>query len=45
MIRLSPPDHLRLEQTAPLNLSAGDAELNVAAGIARLGLNSAWVNR
>ena len=45
MIRLSPPDHLRLEQTAALNLSAGGAELTVAAGVARLGLESAWVSR
>lgn len=45
MIRLSPPDHLRLEQTASLNLSAGGAELNVAAGVARLGLTSAYVSR
>jgi 2-dehydro-3-deoxygluconokinase len=45
MIRLSPPDHLRLEQTAALNLSAGGAELNVAAGVARLGLTSAYVSR
>jgi 2-dehydro-3-deoxygluconokinase len=45
MIRFSPPDHLRLEQTTSLNLSAGGAELNVAAGVARLGLDSAWVSR
>lgn len=45
MIRLSPPDHLRLEQTSSLNLSAGGAELNVAAGVARLGLKSVWVSR
>ena len=45
MIRLSPPDHLRLEQTAALNLSAGGAELNVAAGVARLGHTSAYVSR
>ena len=45
MIRLSPPDHLRLEQTTALNLSAGGAELNVAAGVARLGLKSAYVSR
>lgn len=45
MIRLSPPDHLRLEQTSSLNLSAGGAELNVAAGVARLGLKSAYVSR
>ena len=45
MIRLSPPDHLRLEQTTSLNLSAGGAELSVAAGIARLGHSSAYVSR
>ena len=45
MIRLSPPDHLRLEQAASLNLSAGGAELNVAAGVARLGLTSAYISR
>ena len=45
MIRLSPPDHQRLEQTASLNLSAGGAELNVAAGVARLGHTSAYVSR
>lgn len=45
MIRLSPPDHFRLEQTSTLTLSVGGAELNVAAGVARLGLNSAYVSR
>jgi 2-dehydro-3-deoxygluconokinase len=45
MIRLSPPDHLRLEQTGSLDLSVGGAELNVAAGVARLGLKSAYVSR
>ena len=45
MIRLSPPDHLRLEQTTSLNLSAGGAELNVAVGVARLGHRSAYVSR
>ncbi len=45
MIRLSSPDHLRLEQTAALNLSAGGAELNVAAGVVRLGHTSAYVTR
>jgi len=45
MIRLSPPDQLRLEQAGSLNVSAGGAELNVAAGVARLGLSSAYVSR
>ncbi len=45
MIRLSPPDHQRLEQTTTLDVAVGGAELNVAAGVARLGLKSAWVSR
>ena len=45
MIRLSPPDHQRLEQAATLEVAVGGAELSVAAGVARLGLTSAWVSR
>ncbi len=45
MIRLSPPDHQRLEQTTTLDVAVGGAELSVAAGAARLGLTSAWVSR
>ncbi len=45
MLRLSPPGHQRLEQASALQLSVGGAELNVAAGVARLGLRSAWVSR
>lgn len=45
MIRLSPPDHLRLEQATTLDVSVGGAELSVAAGVARLGARSAWVSR
>jgi 2-dehydro-3-deoxygluconokinase len=45
MIRLSPPNHQRLEQTVSLDLSAGGAELKVAAGVARLGLASEYVTR
>ncbi len=45
MIRLSPPDHLRLEQTTTLDVAVGGAELSVAAGVARLGLTSAWISR
>ena len=44
MIRLSPPGQRRLEQTTSLELTVGGAELNVAAGAARLGLSSAWVS-
>jgi len=45
MIRLSPPDFKRLEQTTTLDLNIGGTELNVAVGVARLGLKSAWVSR
>lgn len=45
MIRLSPPGHQRLEQVTNLEVAVGGAELSVAAGVARLGLKSAWVTR
>jgi 2-dehydro-3-deoxygluconokinase len=45
MIRLSPPDFKRLGQTTTLDLNIGGAELNVAVGVSRLGLKSAWVSR
>jgi 2-dehydro-3-deoxygluconokinase len=44
MIRLSPPHFQRLEQTATLDVQVGGGELNVAVGVARLGLTSAWVS-
>jgi len=45
MIRLSPPGHQRLEQVTSLEVAVGGAELSVAAGIARLGLQTAWISR
>ena len=45
MLRLSPPDFQRLEQATQLNITVGGSELNVAAGVARLGLSSTWVSR
>ncbi len=45
MIRLSPPNFQRLEQTTSLDVQIGGGELNVAVGVARLGLKSAWVSR
>jgi len=44
MIRLSPPHFQRLEQTSSLDVQVGGGELNVAVGVARLGLKSAWVS-
>lgn len=45
MIRLSPPHFQRLEQTSTLDVQVGGGELNVAVGVARLGLTSTWVSR
>ncbi len=45
MIRLSSPEHQRLEQSGVLVVTVGGAELNVAVNAAQLGLKSAWVSR
>jgi 2-dehydro-3-deoxygluconokinase len=45
MVRLSPPNQQRLEQTASLDVQIGGAEYNVACAGARLGLKTAWVSR
>lgn len=45
MIRLSPPNYRRLEQTNLLDVNVGGAELSVATAISRLGLNVSWVSR
>jgi len=45
MVRLSPPNFQRLEQTSSLEMRAGGAELNVAIGVTRFGLTSSWVSR
>jgi 2-dehydro-3-deoxygluconokinase len=45
MVRLSPPHFQRLEQAQSLDLSVGGAELNVAVGVTRFGMKSAWVSK
>jgi 2-dehydro-3-deoxygluconokinase len=45
MVRFSPPAFQRLEQTNSLDVQVGGGELNVAVGVARLGLKSTWVSR
>jgi 2-dehydro-3-deoxygluconokinase len=45
MVRLSPPNFRRLEQTRSLDVQVGGAELNTAVGLARLGHTTAWVSR
>ena len=45
MIRLSPPNYRRLEQTNLLDVNIGGAEWNVATALSRLGTSTAWVSR
>jgi 2-dehydro-3-deoxygluconokinase len=45
MVRLSPPHFQRLEQTRILEANVGGAELNVAVGVSRLGMKSAWISK
>ena len=45
MVRLSPTHFQRLEQTRSLDLNVGGAELNVAVGVTRFGMKSAWVSK
>ena len=45
MIRLSPPENRRLEQTTLLELTVGGSELNAAVAASRLGLKAAYVTR
>lgn len=45
MVRLAPPHFQRLEQARSLDVEIGGAELNTAAGLARLGHSAAWVSR
>ncbi|MGQ9626157.1 MAG: sugar kinase, partial [Anaerolineae bacterium] len=45
MLRLTPPDFQRLEQTRVFQVNASGSELNTAFGTARLGLSTAWVSR
>ncbi len=45
MLRLTPPNLRRLEQATTLDIEVGGTESNVAIGLARLGLNVAWLSR
>ena len=45
MLRLSPPDFQRLEQTLTLDVRVGGAELNVAVDATRFGLHTAWLSK
>ena len=45
MVRLSPPNFQRLEQARSLDVNVGGAELNVAVGVTRFGMKSAWISK
>lgn len=45
MIRLSPPGHQRIEQTAIFEAYAGGGEYNVAYALARYGMRTAFVSK
>lgn len=45
MVRFSPPHFQRLEQATSLDMNVGGGELNVAVGVTRFGLKSAWVSK
>ncbi|QPV62857.1 sugar kinase [Halosimplex litoreum] len=45
MLRLSPPDHQRLEAMDELDVHVAGAESNVAIAAERLGLDAAWVSK
>ncbi|MFW9954549.1 MAG: PfkB family carbohydrate kinase [Candidatus Thorarchaeota archaeon] len=45
MLRLSPPDFMRFEQTHSYNANAGGAEMNVAVACSRLGLKTAYATK
>lgn len=44
LIRLSPPDHQRIEQASVFEVQVGGAELNTAAGVVRMGYPAEWIS-
>lgn len=45
MIRLSPPDHERVESATVLDFRVGGSEANVAVALSRLGLKTGWISK
>jgi len=45
MLRLSPPNFMRLEQANSFDVNVGGTELNTIVGLARFGLKTAWVTK
>lgn len=45
MLRLTPPNHKRIEQATSFDIEIGGSESNTAIGLARLGLKVLWLSR
>lgn len=45
LVRLSPPDHQRIEQAQTFEVQIGGAELNVCVALSRLGVEAAWISK
>ncbi|MHB8648503.1 MAG: PfkB family carbohydrate kinase [Thermomicrobiales bacterium] len=45
MLRFTPPNGLRIEQTLSLDLAVGGTELNVAVAMSRIGGRTAWLSK
>lgn len=45
MMRFTPPDLLRIEQTLSFDIHVGGTESNTAVGLSRLGMHVAWISR
>lgn len=45
MMRLTPPNMLRIEQTLSFDIYVGGTESNTSVGLSRLGMNVAWFSR
>ncbi|MCS7253441.1 MAG: sugar kinase [Armatimonadota bacterium] len=45
LVRLSPPDHQRIEQANMFEVQIGGAELNVCVALSRLGIEAAWISK
>ncbi len=45
MLRFTPPDGMRIEQTQSFDIVPGGAELNVSVAMSRLGARVAWLSR
>ncbi|MGK3946122.1 PfkB family carbohydrate kinase, partial [Streptomyces caeruleatus] len=45
MLRLTPPSYQRFSQASQFEVHIGGSESNTAVGLARLGLNVAWLSR